>query len=109
MTQTQECDCPYCPLIKDNVQVCDVYIKMFDDGEHLGHAIKCRSELKKFSEDFFTLALYARNNCKLKLGDSIDISRKGCSCNVHHFENDIFKVCFHTLHEATDPIPIDMD
>jgi hypothetical protein len=108
MTQTLECDCPYCPLIAADVQACNVYVKMFDDGHQLGHAIQCPKHLKKFSEDFFTLALYARNNCKLKIGNAIDISREGCKCNVEHVEKDIFMICFHALHGSGDD-PLAMD
>lgn len=103
------CDCPYCHLIEANVQACNVYVMMFNVGTYIGHSIKCDRELKKFSEDFFNLALYARNNPPLKVGDAINISREGCKCNVEHVEKDVFKICFHTLHVSSDPKPIDMD
>jgi hypothetical protein len=99
---TEECNCPYCPLIQANVQVCDVYVKVFDDGEFLGFNIQCKKEHKQFSQEFIDLAVYARNNYELKLGHSIDISKTGCTCTVYHFQKDIFKVCFHSQQTTTD-------
>ena len=104
-THPAQCKCPFCPLMNANVQVCDVLIKIVtEDAKRMNWGIRCDEELKCFKNEFYTLALYARNNCKLKVGNSIDLSRPGLSCNVNHLEKNIYKICFHTLNDMlTDP------
>ena len=101
----EECGCPFCPLIKANVQTCDVLVvlKPNDRSE-----VYCSKELKPLGEHFNNIMRYCRNNCKQKINTSLDISQTGCSCNVRRINRDTFKICFHTLNAPEDPIaPMD--
>jgi hypothetical protein len=103
------CDCPYCPLTAANVQTCDVLVvlKPNDRSE-----VYCPKELNPLAEHFNTLMLYCRNNCKQKIGTSLDLSKPNdYECNVNRLNRDTFKICFHALNKETDPVApfCDMD
>ena len=102
---TQECGCPFCPLIKANVQTCDVLVVL---KSHEHSQVLCDDSLGPLAEHFHTLMRYCRNNCKQKVGTSIDLSQTEYSCNVYRLKYDTFKICFHTLNAPEDPIaPMD--
>ena len=104
-----ECDCPFCPLVKANVQTCDVLVKVDDDGENLSlGGITCTPDLVALRRHFFVISVVARNNHKLPRGYSIDFGLENkYSCNVFRQTNDTYKICFHNLNVEEDPVAMD--
>lgn len=114
MTQNDEpnCDCPFCPLVKANLQTCDLFVKIDDDGENLSCGGISDENYTHLSHHLFILSVLARNNAKLPIGKHLDLSDKEnnrYSCWVFRPYDDIFSICFHTLHGDTDPMPLNMD
>jgi len=103
MNDPEICDCPYCPLTAANVQTCDVLV-VLKSNEH--SQVFCDDSLGSLAEHFHTLMRYCRNNCKQKVGTTLDLSRPGhYSCNVYRVKYNTFKICFHTLNLEEDPVP----
>jgi len=101
------CECPFCPLVDANLQTCDLYIKIKDDGENLSCGGISQKDYVHLSDHLFIISVLARNNAKLPIGKHLDLSDKEngrYSCWVSRPQEDIFSICFHTLHK-----PLDMD
>jgi hypothetical protein len=82
-------------------------VKIIREGEMMNFAIKCNEEHRPLSKQFYILAAVARNNHKLPVGYSADLSRVGASCWVYHVKKNEYKICFHTLAAPTDPVAMD--
>ena len=91
MSITLECDCPWCPLVKDNVQVCDVIVYL--NTGRLTSFIPLSEEVRKH---LFTISIWARNNQNLKKkGRNIVLNKDDFDCCVECLKKDTYKVCFH--------------
>ena len=103
---TEICDCPFCPLVEMNMQVCNVIVKLPTGKKYVDLAGAVRGDFSvKTKLNILKLVLIARNNMKLKVKDSISLTdRQDCDCNVERISQQVFKFCFHAKEkEAEDP------
>ena len=105
------CDCPFCPLVKANLQVCDLLIKIDTDGDEFSFGGISDENYIHLGEQLFILCAIARNNAKLPIGKHLDLSddNKRYTCWVSQPEKDIYSICFHNLEADSDPQPLEMD
>ena len=98
-TDFLECDCPFCPLEKANVNVCDIRIS-FPTKDTVRYSDLQGYE--QYENEFLKIVLWAKNNCKLRVGNTQ--SGKGGRCNytVECWAKNHFKLCFHTEPEQTE-------
>ena len=87
-----ECTCPYCPLVENNVQVCNVIVRLLKDNWYCSNL---PDEYKHIAHNFMVLSLYHKNNLKLKKGYSHTIEKDDYHYTVERIGNTAFKVCFH--------------
>jgi hypothetical protein len=99
-----ECYCPFCPLIAANLNVCDVMVMdMGKENRIYGPDGRIPFEIGEHIND---IILYCKKNQKQKVGESLDLSRPGYTCNVARLKRGLFKFCFHTVPEEN---PLAMD
>ena len=92
------CNCPICPLVTANAQVCNVKITFTKDGYRFQATREdgITDELLRHQNDFMILAATARNNYKLKKGQTWDEeTRNDCEFHIECLRKNQFKVCFH--------------
>lgn len=98
-----ECTCPFCPLVKANVQICNYEVciryNKHTDAYRIAVA-KTNPDMGSLKVHLTTLALIARNVYKVKPGESVHKEKSG------EFEFTVFRrtkyefvVCFHTERE----------
>ena len=98
------CTCPICPLTADNVQTCDVIVRICDDGYNI-----MPQAAQKYHKQFYQLAYEAKVN-KTRVNQDYTYQGQGYEFNVKRLTKDLYKVCFHTLKtEAKEEDPLDMD
>jgi hypothetical protein len=102
-----ECTCPFCPLVKANVQICNYEVCIGHDKQtdtyHIGIAAS-NPDMGALTNHLTTLALIARNNYKVKPGESVHKEKPGeFEFTVFRKSKCQFTVCFHTEYE---PAPI---
>lgn len=102
---TTPCDCPFCPLVEMNMQVCNVIVKLPTGKKYVDLADTVRGDFPVQAKlNILKLVLTARNNKKLKVKDSISLGTDDCDCNVERISQQVFKFCFHAKEkEAEDP------
>jgi hypothetical protein len=93
--------CPFCPLVKANVQICNYELSILVDKKthqcYVGLA-KSNPEMGCLTKDLITIAFLARNNYKLKPGKSVHKEVLGeYEFTVFRKNKDEYKVCFHAL------------
>jgi hypothetical protein len=100
-----------CPLVAANTQVCDIVVEFTKSGYRLWSSDKDLVLAQRNLHDhFMTLALTARNNHKLKKGQSWSQDNSEYTLCVECLRKNKFKICFHTTPEieseklAEDPI-----
>jgi hypothetical protein len=91
-TMSVECPCPYCPLVENNVQVCNVIVRLLKDNCYCSNL---PDEYKHIAHNFIVLSLHHKNNLKLKKGYSHTIEKDDYHYTVERIGNTAFKVCFH--------------
>ena len=86
-----ECTCPICPLIKANVQTCNVIVQMTDKGYNI-----MPQTANEFHKQWAGLV---RNAMATKLRINRNWTHNGADheCNVKRLSKEIYQVCFHTL------------
>jgi hypothetical protein len=101
---TETCDCPFCPLVEMNMQVCNVIVKLPTGKKYVDLADTVRGDFSVQAKlNILKIVLFARNNKKLKVKDSIGLTGTGnCHCNVERISQQVFKFCFHAK-EAEAP------
>ena len=94
-----ECDCPFCPLIRANTQVCGVSVvfpanksKCFT-GEDVVRGSDIPCDLKRH---LAIIVLMAKNNMNLKVGRWASDSCADYEFDVHRVRDRVFTICFHT-------------
>jgi len=110
MTSNQ-CDCPFCPLIENKLNQCDIRVvfkwKKDGRGEVRGEVVSMKGideELKqKLGRHLITLCLFHRNNHGLKKGQNHKVSRSDYEYCIKSLPTgrgtksyDFFKICSHT-------------
>jgi len=95
-----ECDCPFCPLVKRNVQVCDIIVRFPTTTTVEFKGIP--DDLWDLRGNFCTIALFARNNLRLKakVGHCRTLDRSDYICNVVCLTKNVYKVCFHAKSDS---------
>jgi len=103
---TTSCQCAYCDLIRNDVQVCDVLvIETSKDETSVRFPKECRYENGEVALALSTLALIMKKKHKLnKRGQSMAQQQKGnfhlnVECVV---DRKVWKVCFH-VENSEDP------
>jgi len=91
-----KCGCPFCPLVENNIQVCDIRITLTKD------TWRCETDDERTKtlvdpKHFLTIALFAKNNCMLrKRNTTIDLSQENkYECFVTCLNKMSYKICFH--------------
>ena len=91
------CDCPFCPLVAINAQVCNVIITLAKNGykieadKHDGMT----EEIYDIKINFVKLALAARDYGKIKKGEFYSDDTDDYRYDVECLRKNKFKVCFH--------------
>jgi len=99
MTNTTEVDivdCPFCPLVAANVNVCNLLVVF--KKYHLPRVLaKGQEHLLALSEHFISLARHARFNMKIPIGQqySIEHDQTDCEVYVERVLEGTYKICFH--------------
>jgi hypothetical protein len=103
-----ECDCPICPLVAANIQVCDIIIKFRPTDIRLHCSDDDAEKITGLHIHFVMLAGTARNNYKLKKGECwSEEERSDCEFHIECLRKNQFKVCFHAKKKVEvleDPI-----
>jgi hypothetical protein len=86
------CDCPICPLVQANTQVCNVLVRV-RNNQYPNTTTNIRSDLSKH---IITLVLHHKNNLHLKINESHTVEMDGYHYTVERPTRTLFKVCFHT-------------
>ena len=97
-----ECSCPVCPLVKANVQVCDVIYE--DKGDKFG--LNCPENLKKFHKEF-ELLVAATKHYQTPIGSNWHHNDKDHECCVKRMSETFYKICFHAITSEEDPLAMD--
>jgi len=87
-----ECSCPVCPLVKANLQVCDLIYEQKRDK----YGLTCAPEHRVFHLQFEQLVASAMSQ-KLPIGATWTHDGKDHDCNIMRISKNIYKICFHTL------------
>jgi hypothetical protein len=94
MSHENQCDCPLCPLLKNNVQVCDVLIK--ENPKTKKYTVYHDEGLSKENADnLYKLLVGFIHRTPIKVGQSIDSNGKEFDAYIEHKRRDLYKVCFH--------------
>ena len=88
-----ECDCPFCPLQAERVNICDLRVTLLP---HNKYSIKNAQGYEEFREQFLLITLFARNNYKLKRGLSLEGVADKVTYTVECLTKNQFKLCIHT-------------
>jgi len=113
---TTECDCPICPLIAYNIQVCNLQI-IFPKNPNACFTTDIVKN-NELPDDVKTavakLVQHVRQRSKPKIGNSVEItfkastSSKSCFLNVLRKSTRIYDACIHiqdVVHDSKDEDP----
>ena len=89
-----ECSCPVCPLVKANVQTCNVIIHMTDEGYNF-----MPQAAEEFHEEFATLVHYAMA-AKLRINKTWNHNGPDHTCHIKRIDKEIYRICFHALNSV---------
>jgi len=102
--QQQMCDCPFCPLVRLNVQACDVFVKIVKtkNGGRYEAAIPttvCEGradEEKEIIRDCFVhLAVWSNDEMRKKRTNALHGEKNDCVLNVEKHGRSTVRICFH--------------
>ena len=97
------CDCPFCPLIEMNMQVCNVIVRLPTGKKYVDLADAVRGDFPVQAKiNILKIVLFARNNHKIKVKANLDIEEANFDCYVSRLSQQVFKFCFHAK-EAEAP------
>jgi len=101
-----ECNCPFCPLVKAGVQVCDVRVRLLKTSYTINwNKVQDQEKYEILHDAFFVMALTARNNSKLvKPNTYLNYEDHEKSWNIDCIGKNLYKVCFHSkVSTESDP------
>jgi hypothetical protein len=90
-----ECNCPFCPLVTRNVNLCDVRVDF--PTKHTVVTRNIPDDLVDLKDKFIVIALFFRNNLDLRsnVGEEKSIIKDNFNCSVKCIGRNKYKVCFH--------------
>jgi hypothetical protein len=91
-----ECDCPFCPLVARNVNVCGLRVEF--PTKHTVATRNIPDDLADLKAKFILIAMFFRNNLGLKVGEEKSIIKDDFHCSVKRVSRNKFNVCFHAEH-----------
>jgi len=115
MCVDEKCDFPICLLLNNNVQVCDVLIKMNTKTKDytIYHDDDISKEDAKNLCNSFQIIMkkLTKDKRKLKVGDGVDLSTNKYDFFIDLKRSNLYKVCFHAKNEEEtvseeDPIEV---
>jgi hypothetical protein len=86
-----ECSCPICPLVKADVQVCDVVYEELPNKEF---GLYCSVEMRQFNQQFEQL-VYCAKKSETPIGSNWTHKDDDHTCCVERLADKIYKICFH--------------
>jgi hypothetical protein len=90
------CNCPFCPLISANIQVCDVKIKLPKKGSFSSTDVVLDDTIHPaYKIEIVNIILWVKNTIKVPIGMSNTIDRPDMYCNVFRDRTNLFTFCFH--------------
>lgn len=100
------CNCPFCPLVKVNLDCCGVMVKIEEKNKKWKWEVEFPEEYEG-NQSFNVKDKLAKIGCMvitdepaLKKGECIDLGRCDCSCNVELISKSkkkwTYRMCFHT-------------
>lgn len=103
------CDCPLCPLIESNTQLCDVLIRYSKKDFALKMPFKHANTPAVISKAIGRLAYTVLTSHDLlnkqKIGDSCDLEQETYEFFMKRVMKNVWKVCFHTKKIETNEDP----
>jgi hypothetical protein len=102
-----ECECPFCPLIEYDLQVCDVKVDLSKNHDVCYKDVKNESLPSFIRHNMLLIVLFCKNNHKLPVGKYMGDSDEEKCWEVGHLEQNVFEICFHAKKKNTDSDPID--
>jgi len=96
-----QCDCPICPLLNNNVQVCDVLVKVNPKTKQVrAYYDKDENNIsEEVAASLCGLVLTTTQKHKLKVGEVADLSANEFQCYIELKRRDLYKICFHAKNE----------
>lgn len=101
------CDCPLCPLIDSNTQLCNVLVRY--DGKDVKVTMPdTHPNIKdiicvSIARLAVSLLKSGELQKKQKIGESCDVTQDTYEFNMKRVMKTVWKVCFHTLSKESDP------
>ena len=96
MSTTIMCECPFCPLVEANTQVCDFLVK-FDDRKQNFSVSGGQNLTREQNLNLIKIAIIGRDNWKLKIGEVASKDTETFRYTIEHPRRNLYKVCFHKL------------
>jgi len=104
------CDCPFCPLVQDNINVCNVVVTL-DDKKQMFNITYSNTDANELlvakHKSFFESYARSARHFKTPRGASYDSKQDDCEANALCIKKNQYKICFHTKKqeaiESEDP------
>jgi hypothetical protein len=92
-----EIPCPFCPLINNNIQVCDVLVDMRNknitriaiDRKNVAN------DIPEVREALVDLVRYVSSTYNTKVGQYAETDNNMMYMSIEHKIKNVYKVCFH--------------
>jgi hypothetical protein len=92
-----ECECPFCPLIDANFQVCDIKIKIPKRGGFSADEVVLNDDIPySLKIEIVKIIMWVKNTIKIRVGMSNNIDRPDMYCNVYRDRDNLFTFCFNS-------------
>lgn len=94
MDHGTQCDCPICPLVKNNVQVCDVLVRENDTKQE--YKVYHTSGLaEEDADNLYGLVVGMTYKDPIKIGSSRTMKGDDYCATVERIAKNKYRVCFH--------------
>ena len=93
------CDCPFCPLVQDNVYVCDVVVTLDDKKQkfNITYSNTDANELLVAKHrGFFELYAKIARKSKTPRGSTYASGQNDCEAFAFCINKNKYRICFHT-------------
>ena len=93
MDHGTQCDCPICPLVKNNVQVCDVLVRENDTKQE--YKVYHNDLPKEDADNIYGLVVGTTYKDPIKIGSSRTMKGDDYCATVERIAKNKYRVCFH--------------